>query len=216
MRRAGFTLLELMIAAALTLALAAGVLAFLWNLEQARGPVMEAGDRDRALDEWLDRLETDLAGAVAATGHGPGIDGGTQRLVVRTRRVGAGSEPGDRLADLRLSVHEWAEGDIRVGDGRDSGESPATLPMVPHVEGLRLRYSTGRAWKDRFNSVEERGLPVAVEVSLWLTGPGRTTARVGGEAGENADEVEAEEGGSRLERPADRVRVIPIPDGGTS
>lgn len=214
MRRSGFTLLEMMIAAGLTLALAAGVLGFLWNLERVRGPVLAVSDRDRALDEWLDRLETDLAGTVSATRHGPGIDGGPNRLVVRTRRVGAGTGAGDRLADVRMSVHEFRAGAMWVGGGRDGGEPPATAETAPGVEALRFRYAGGRSWVDRFNSVEKGGLPVAVEVSLWLTGPGGTTGAARGvEEPAEPDRDEADVA-SFPERPADRVRVISIPDGG--
>lgn len=214
MRRSGFTLLELMIAAGLTLALAAGVLGFLWNMERVRGPVLAVSDRDRALDEWFDRLETDLAGAVSATRHGPGIDGGPNRLVVRTRRVGAGTAAGDRLADVRMSVHEFRAGAMWVGVGRDGGETPATAEMAPGVEALRFRYAGARSWADRFNSVEEGGLPAAVEVSLWLIGPGGSTGAKSGVEEEGDPGQDAAEVASFPERPADRVRVISIPDGG--
>ncbi|MBM4108611.1 MAG: prepilin-type N-terminal cleavage/methylation domain-containing protein [Phycisphaerae bacterium] len=224
MTRRAFTLLEMMIAAALTLALAAGVLAFLWNLEQARGPVLAASDRDRALDEWLDRLESDLLGAVAATRHGPGIDGGQDRLVVRSRRVGtgAGDAPADRLADLRLSVHEFKDGAVALGSGPDGSGAPSPAPMVVGVEALRFRFAVGRSWGDRFNSVESRGLPLAVEVSLWLAAPSQWDRPQGGAPASDSPDPEAPPDAlaepaeaPTFERPADRVRVIPIPDGGT-
>lgn len=220
MKRA-FTLLEMMIALALTLALAAGVLAFLWNLEQARGPVLATSDRDRAVDEWLDRVESDLLGAVAATSHGAGIDGGSERLVVRSRRVGAGSGAGlrERLADLRLSVHEFKDGAIAVGGGPDAPSPPASAEVVRGVGAVRFRFASGSSWSDHFDSAQARELPLAVEVSLWLSGPGEppvvradSTEVDGGLEAPPGDEPPLEL--ALPERPPDRVRVIPIPDGG--
>lgn len=59
-------------------------------------------------------------------------------------------------------------------DGLDPADD--SLLQVPEVIGLEFRYYDGGGWVDQWNSLTQKSLPVAIEVTLRL----KTTERAGG------------------------------------
>ena len=104
-----------------------------------------------------------------------------------------------------------------------------TGTLSRRVERLRFRYRTSSGWAEQFESTADAPLPIAVEVSVWFAPLGVETAAVepddefeDGTPGSGfADAPPAEETGlapfmegddTEVMRPADRVRLIVVPD----
>jgi hypothetical protein len=46
--------------------------------------------------------------------------------------------------------------------------------LAPEVTDIQFRYFDGSEWLDQWDSTEQNGLPVAVEVTVWLPRPKAT------------------------------------------
>ncbi len=223
MRRRGFTLLEVLVALGLMAMLAGSLWAFMDNLGQTRRVSMAEAREQRSLTLLMDRLEDDLTGAIAGDASmGAGIAGSSSALAVISRGVGIplsaeGGVEATRamLTDLRTTRYRFDRGSGTIRASRVHGAGGGGGGEEPAAEGvglLRLRYFDGREWLTEFDSLKAGTLPVAIEVSIWQTrgGPvwGEDQMSMEGEAGagESMDETEPT-------RPADRVRLLVVPDG---
>lgn len=213
MSRRGFSLVEALLALALTAMLAVMASSFLSNLSRAKRDSQAAALELRSIGTFLDRLEDDLATSLAGgDGLGAGIVGGSDRLVVLSRGVGIPTDPAlgekasrEQLSDLRGTefVFDGAGGILGRRWIGASGGGPS-LPVAQGVGALRFRYFDGTAWASSFDSSKSGGLPVAIEVSVWTAGSGA--------AAQAAKDVESGEIGARMPAP-DRWRLITVPDG---
>ncbi len=200
-RRLGFTLIEVLVAIALMLALSAGLFSYVWNLISRRDRLVEVAAQQAAAGALFEELERDLATTFAVDASGSaGVKGDSASLAVRCRGVagvGGRGEPIARLDDLLGGEVKFEEGSLsarRLGDGEGTFEV-----VTSGVQLLRLRYFDGRAWLESFDSAATGTLPVAVEAALWF-----------GEVPEGENELEAE---TEVRRAPDRLRVIVVPDG---
>ncbi len=232
--RRAFSLLELIVAIALLGVLSASVYAFMWNLFAGETRALAMADRTQVASILFDRLERDLATAVAAGRSGPGLVGEARGLAVVHRGVpAAGSAPhgGDlQRTEIRFDP---ADGVLTIRrapasgpEEREAGAENESPPALGAITGLRFRYHDGRSWRDSFES--DAGLPAAVEVSVWFGAIGEAPT-----PGSPPPSAEFNPGASRLDggfdepaglglelepapagpvSPPDRVRVIAIPD----
>jgi prepilin-type N-terminal cleavage/methylation domain-containing protein len=199
----GFTLIEVLLALAISVLLSAAVLSLLFNLGRRRTAMIRLASDQQSAGVFLDRLESDLSTALAGDEElGAGVKGTATELALLSRGVllqGAGTARG--LGDLQGSryLFDPEAGALKArrwSAGRGSGESGDFEVISSRMSRVRFRYFDGRAWKESFDSVSERALPVAVECAIW------------------AGNVPPPEAGTDIPPGApDRVRVIVIPDG---
>ena len=235
-RSHGFTLIEILISLALLVLLAGLLMGFLWNLSRDRRAILNVLQVQRAADVLIDRLEQDLAGAIASSADGAGIVGTEDDLFVRTRGVflvAPGASSGSNLGDEQtLSIRFNADtGTVvvsRTVAGHPAGDDDT---LTDRVAKLRFRYHAGDRWRTSFNSERAGELPVAVEIALWFVSAGGESPvplqtddaelfRV--EHDEPRDGLQPFDDLSLEDEPSvdpsqvrepDRVRVIIVPDG---
>ncbi len=201
--RAGFTLIEVMLALALIGLLASAMMSFLWSLSDRQAWLGRAVAQAQATDALFDRLEGDLLGAIAGDARlGGGFQGGAARLRLLSRGVdladgGAG--------DLQESVYHFLGESLSLSrrplgvSGDDAAAEP--YPLLSRLSRVRFRYFDGRTWKLDFDSAAAGRFPAAIEVCVWRAG--RAPA-VEGASGDGSEAAWPE---------PDRSRVIVVPDG---
>ena len=189
--RRGFTLIEMLLAIVLVLALSGAVTTFVWGVIASRDRTAEAA---RRADEWS-RLVTLIDGAVltsCAQGSGGAFGGnGTSVLIpCRVMRLTPDATAGQGGgAALGVSFESGARA-IVVTRGAEREEA------MSGVGAVSIRYWDGRAWSDSFAASAAGGLPAAVELAVWLD-----TAS------------EPEDSAAAPRHPPDHWRVFAIPDG---
>jgi type II secretory pathway pseudopilin PulG len=185
-RRRAFTLIEALLALALTTMVAVLAFSFLSTLAASKKLSARAADEQRSVGLFLDRLEDDLTAAVAADpAAGAGIVGSSSSLQVLSRGVGIPTDPAlgeqaarEQLSDLRGTRFNLSGEQIMGARwvGPTAGSSASAEPIAggngAGVAGLRFRYFDGSAWSDAFDSAKSNALPVAIEVGVWYASAG--------------------------------------------
>ncbi len=232
----GFTLLEVLIAIALALALGATMFAFLRDLLATRARTMELASRQRSAATLIERLEGDVAACLVGNARdGAGVKGDAEHLRLLTRGVmtqlaSRGIDDPAALADLHVVEYRFDGANQRLEARKNvADESSDFTSLGGPVTHLRFRYLDGKQWKSAFDSLALNRLPNAIEVCVWFERwPGDLAGEMGGDpANENSTQPEAHrsssddrEGGatgdmdSMRPPPPDRRRIIAIPDGG--
>jgi len=180
MTRRGFTLLEVLLAIAISGALLAAMFAFLWDMLATRDRVLAAAEHRRAAAVLIERVERDLVTCIAGDDVlGAGVAGDDRSLTILARDVpvrlaSRGRHDGRILADLERTEYRFTPGsgslEVRRGLALP-GERPDRAAFEQLGEGIhlvRFRYYDGRTWQDEFDSRANGGLPVAVEVAVWF------------------------------------------------
>jgi prepilin-type N-terminal cleavage/methylation domain-containing protein len=159
MNRRGFTLLEVMLAITILMALLGVMSQFTWSLGQGQQRALDRLDRQAAIDAIIDRISLALdTGSASAVGE-PGFHGEATSLQMylsqdrpdSSHAKGLGAR---RAIDIQFDQQQHT---VQLSGG-------AMLPLGD----LRLRYHNGQQWQDSFDSIEEGGLPTAVLVEAWL------------------------------------------------
>lgn len=185
MSRRAFTIAEVLIALALIAAVGAAAMTLLWGVADHRERIGSTAMASRGCGDLLERIESDLLGAVAGDARvGAGVRGDATSLTILCRGVtglaSISAVSGDlvgasyTLAGDRVEMRRWVVG------GAAGGASEPSVPLAEGVGALRLRYFDGSTWLDSFDSAQVGKLPVAIEASIWL-GP-RPEAGAGDEA----------------------------------
>lgn len=217
---AGFTLLELLLAVAVTGALAAGLFGGLGVVFDARDAAESELENREAARAALSVLRDELACAV------PPEAGALADTFEGLSASNRGGEPADTLVFFTTSLAlptgeprgdlfrvEWKleeairgpdEGTYRlvqyVTDDLEAEAIPEPTPqvLVRGVASLALRYHDGGDWVDTWDGIERDGeLPRAVEVTLGLP-------PVESEAADRTD-------GTADTEPRRLVRIVPLP-----
>lgn len=211
--RSGFTLVEVLAAVALLVLLAAAVMSFLSVLRDRQKTVGDAYDRQRSLALVMERLDAEVITCFADSGEGEaGISGTESQLKIGSRGVGLGLLGAESLqvSSTQFSSFGLSGSEFRVSRQEQTGVSPVTL-TVRGVGKVRFRYHDGSEWRTTFDSQRARGLPMAIEVSVWfaesLQEPAAATEVIESEASDAVEPAEV------IEVPPDRVRIFAIPDG---
>lgn len=209
MKRRGFTLFETLLAIVLIVALSAAVFGFLWTLLQRREQLETVGARGDGLAAMWSRLERDLATTFAADGAGAaGLRGNASSLTVRSR--GVGLDPGRLATEATGSEFIFSDAGGELTGRTIPGPGATAEVLATGLERVRFRYHDGSEWRESFDSGSARALPLAVEVSVWF---GSSSAAEPTTPPDDIDLVGLDVGPAR---PADRTRVITIPDGPVS
>ncbi len=167
--RAGFTLLEAIVAVAIGTAFLASLAVFVSNLGDARGRLVALSARIDAAESIFTLCEQALATAVVGPEGDAGIAGDASRLRVRFAAVGLDEADGGVLGGMRAAEIAFDEGSGRVSIRRGSRTSTLEVP----VRAMRVRYLGADGWLDDDDSGASGRFPVAIEVALWF---GRTQA----------------------------------------
>jgi prepilin-type N-terminal cleavage/methylation domain-containing protein len=179
MSRRAFTLLEVLIAIALTAALLSAMFGFLFNMLNARRQVLDLTARHRAAATLIERLEADLIACTAGdTAAGAGVRGDESSVLILSRGVAAtladrGAEDPNVFADLLVSEFRFNEESKRLearrGVVNDSRSSRSEFyDLNASVFRVRFRYHDGAGWRSSFDSSLTGAMPAAVEVAVWF------------------------------------------------
>ena len=187
--QAGFTLLEIVLAVALALALIVAMLTFYQQVVQVRASLGQEIDKTSAERAVMNLLTTELRGARASREIGMGLEGALDQMrVVTTCLPGATTwivttstetpPPAERdvqIVGWRLRIVEDEDNQlIIVGVERtcqknvmarvaEEGKEIQTLLVSPRFKFIRFRYCDGNTWLESWSGGD---LPGAVEIVL--------------------------------------------------
>lgn len=230
MTRRAFTLLEVLVALALTIVLSGVAYALLWNLVRDRGAILARIETGQDAGDLLDAIEADVESAfVEDPTLGAGLRGDSSSLRVLTRGVHLrAAASGDDPASRDVALSDTIEAQYQFSDNRalrrssliDAlGARHAPDERAFAARGFRLRYHDGTAWRSSFDSRAAGFLPVAIEVRLFTEtdpNPPAVSAPAPDAAQTDSQATSTQQVSSTTTAsPApDRSRVIAIPDGG--
>lgn len=112
-RRRGLTLIEVLVAVAMLMALTTVMFSFYFNLLESRVRVIEFTSKQRAAGMMIERLESDLVTTLAGNSrHGPGVEGDEHDLRMLGRGVAAyraenGPDDPGVLGDLQFVQYRY-------------------------------------------------------------------------------------------------------------
>lgn len=173
--RRGLSLLEVLVAIGLLMALGVALASFVGDLRRSRERIATAIERQRAADALLEEIERAIATTLVEDALlGTGLRGRADRLEVVSRTVAAWRLGDPSLRHLALEDRErlaiMPDGaertriERRGAAGGDGGRGE--LPIA-----IRFRYLDEGQWVESFDSVERGSLPRAVEITLWWSQP---------------------------------------------
>jgi len=170
-----FTLIEVLLALGILLALTGSVYTFLDSVMTQRDRVAQAASDQQIAGAIIERIESDVLTTLAGSGRiGAGIVGSNTRLTLLTRGVTPplqGAAVGVPLGDLQLSRFEFDPfmGELHAArrDALDENAQTTMELLTDRLERVRFRYYKGRSWVSSFDS-RTSGLPGAIEVALWF------------------------------------------------
>lgn len=214
--RSGFTLIEVLVALALTLLLSFAVLSFFRDLALHRSQIAERVEQERAAQALIDNLSRELTCAIVGMDRSaPGLVGDEQRITILGRSVAVEQVmPGQgRLGDLTELEFEFDPEKSQLRGGRrlvgsaNANKRQDELKIISGELGwVRFRYLDEGRWRYEYNSADRQSLPAAVEVAIWYVRPD-AMQDMEAEFAEGLDEEPLIE-----ETSPDRLRVISVPD----
>jgi type II secretion system protein J len=188
-RQPAFTLLELLVATAMTAVLAGSLYATLQSAFKARQSALAAVEQVRRAELALELIRADVESAVvpkdilAGAFVGEDTTDGTGRpsdaLVLHCVADGALNKEGTgdiRMVEFACEPDENGEGlillrRVSVHLLATRVEEPTEEVLCHDVRSFSLRYFDGLDWLDRWDSaMQDNALPLAVEVTLELLG----------------------------------------------
>jgi type II secretory pathway component PulJ len=220
-----FTLLEVLVAIALVVALVGALLGFFHDILTTRAIALEHALQQRAAATLVERLETDVvATLVGDVRSGAGVRGEATRLRLLTRGVmpqlaSRGLDDPAPLGDLQIVEYLFNQAAHRLEARKSSasaGEAESSFaPLGGEIAHVRFRYLDHRQWRETFDSLAAGHLPQAVEVAIWFNSWPADSSASGDEdsSDESSTDFAAKRASRRLPQP-DRLRVIMLPDGG--
>lgn len=229
--RRGFTLLEIVIAVGLLMVLMVGLFAYWSQVTTDRDRIEKHMRREQALRVFFTRLMSDIDTCLVGDAvHGTGIDGKPEQLRLRSRGVNAlGALEGKptTFVDRRVAEYRFvkASGALQVRGGAGD-ESGGWTTLITGLGDARFRYHDGSEWRDSFNALSAKRLPIAFEFAVWFTpDPDEEDDPSLGDSTEldgdppldpEPTSFEFDEGDLASDEPRplpDRVRVFVVPDG---
>ncbi len=182
----GFTLLELIVALAMTAAIAASLYASLRSVFIARASAEAAIEPARTAELAMGFLRNDFQNAMLTSGtlatsfQATSNGGAADVIFFTTADSPEHPNANGEIKQVELTVQKQANTGDTILLRRVSRNLLSQTQVTPDeevlcrgVSGLRVRYFTGDAWIDSWDSTQEQNLlPAAVEVTLALERPG--------------------------------------------
>ena len=172
-RRPAFTLVEVLLSLVILIILASSLG---WAVREMREKTMvlrRASDDLTVCTAIFDLLDSSITSSVALDpiSGSAGIRGTAESIDIVSRGVLADLEADSAsLAGLtRLRIDFDAQSLITSLGRSGAAGAPNMQPVSRRIERMRFRYHDGQEWADSFDSGARGRLPVAVEVSVWLT-----------------------------------------------
>jgi len=158
MRRA-FSLLEVLLALAILVALLSTLGQFTWTVGTAQQRLNSRAARQAGVDAVIDRLASSLDSAAVTVRGNAGFRGDETSVQTSVAEDRPGGSMSKALAAMRPVgvVFNEEERAVRLDGG-------TSIPLGD----LRFRYFDGTAWLDAFDSSEAGALPRAVLVEAWI------------------------------------------------
>ncbi len=175
--RRGMTLLEVLIALGLMLALLGALFGFFFNAIDSRERVLEMTAQQRAAATLIESIEKDLIFTVVGDSRfGAGVSGDETTLRVLTRGVSVhlaerGSLDPRPFMDLQKAEYRFSRSrgiEMRRANASDGTDGLEFEPLEGSIFRVQFRYHDGERWSDTYDSMESGALPVAVEVAVWF------------------------------------------------
>lgn len=151
MNNRAFTLIEVLIALALILALVGAMYGFLFDLMSARRTVLEHVRQESAAVALIGQLETALATCIVGDRTvGSGVTGDAHSIRVLSRGVAAshatnGVDAPEPFIDLQLNEYRFAAGSRRIEGRRQPLGVPARNVATETVDGTADAAASSRA-----------------------------------------------------------------------
>ncbi len=172
--RRGFTLVEVLLSLVILIILASSIG---WAVREMREKTMilrRVSDDLAVCTSIYELLDAAITNGLALDpgSGGAGIRGNSESIDIVSRGVLADLEADQgALAGLtRLRVEFDPRSPVlRVGRSGGTG-TPSMQPVSRRIEHIRFRYHNGQEWGESFDSAAQGGLPVAIEVSIWIAG----------------------------------------------
>lgn len=172
-RRRAFTLVEVLLSLVILFILASSLG---WAVREMREKTMvlrRASDDLTVCTAIFDLLDASITSSVALdpiSGRA-GVRGTAESIDIVSRGVLADLEAdSSSLAGLTRLRLDFDPQSLVMSLGRSgAASSPNMQPVSRRIERVRFRYHDGQEWTDSFDSGSQGRLPVAVEVSVWLT-----------------------------------------------
>ncbi|MCH2160878.1 MAG: hypothetical protein MK085_03280 [Phycisphaerales bacterium] len=164
----GFTLLEVMLALAILIALLTVMTSVVGGVAMSRERTSERTARDQGITTAFELFAAAVDTCVAADGMGDaGVDGNLLRLRlissrVPARRLGSNVSGNSPLSD-RDAIEFNLDGRRLVLRDVQGGRQSV---LVENVVAIRFRYHDGEEWLEQWNSATS-GLPRAIELAIW-------------------------------------------------
>ncbi len=236
LQRRSFTLLEVLIALGLALALLSTIFSFYFDLLNTRERLLERADQFRAASTLIDRLEAELLVSIAGNRSlEAGVQGTNTSLTIASRSVAASLAQRGALdravySDMQITTFQFVASAQRIELTRWAeidDQTRTTETLTEQIAQLRFRYYDGSRWTDAYNSIDSDALPQAVEISIWFESRDQqqeTSADANARDGADPNTFDSEGGfdefefamrdnrGFQDETLPDRFRVIRIPD----
>ena len=187
--KSALTLLEVMLAVALTAGLMGSMLWFYHHAVSGRSSVLREVEIATAQRVIMDRITDELRGAIASRFLSLGVEGRTDEIAFLTVRlpglavwaeVGRAEDPPPpetdvQLVGYRLRIQQDESGAVLI-DGlertfqktptarqAEEGEGVDASLLSEHIKFVGFRYWDGNAWADSWSGGD---MPLAVEISL--------------------------------------------------
>jgi len=186
----GFTLLEVVLAVSLALALLGAMFGFYQHVVRVRSAVVDEMGRVAAFRSVMRLLTDELRSAFVVRALGQGLEGSDVEMVFATVRLPSAvvwveqgltetnplpPERDLQIVDYRLRYEENEAGDLvvvglertcqRILMAREAeeGDEIGVEFLTPHIKFVRFRYWDGTDWQDTWQGDD---LPQAVEICL--------------------------------------------------
>jgi general secretion pathway protein J len=186
--RSGFTLVELLVAMAMTAILAGVLFASLRTAFNAQTTATNTLEPARSVDIAMDVIGQDIqntlqqttTGVLVSTFEGVDVGGDTPADDLTFYSTSYGPDHVDSNGDVKeveLTVETLPDTNEQVLVRRVSANLLSPTPVTPdeeilcrNVAGLNFRYFDGSQWNDSWDSTQEDNtVPAAVEVTITLT-----------------------------------------------
>ncbi|MCK6476745.1 MAG: hypothetical protein L6Q35_07940 [Phycisphaerales bacterium] len=199
-----FTLVEVVLVLALVIAVLGGVASLSERVMEHRARSRAWMTAQETAELVIGTLDRELATCTAGDeAFGAGVSGNGGRIRVVSRGV-LGVEGDQIVTELRFDAATRTVTGKRLNAG--SIDQSEMVRIGGGLEAMRLLYRSSEEWVESFDSNQRGSLPAAVQVELWFTSAGGSSSVAGGSVDTQAPAP------GFPQRPADRVRIIAIPD----